>query len=69
LKKFKKIKDQFKDDKMGEAMRHKYAQEIKDKKKKFLDKQKKLRGGDSKTQQKNVKVNIPKGAAAKGKKL
>ena len=53
---------------MGEAMRQKYAQEIKDKKKKYLDKQRKTRGGDVKTAfvQKNVKTNVPKGAQARG---
>ena len=69
LDEIQKIKDQFKDDRMGEAMRQKYAQEIKDKKKKFLDKQKKSRGGDIKTDKfvaKNVKTNVPKGAQARG---
>ena len=54
---------------MGEAMRHKYAQEIKDKKKKYLDKQRKAKGGDVKTEKfvpKSVKTNVPKGAAARG---
>ena len=70
LDEIQKIKDQFKDEKMGEAIRQKYAQEIKDKKKKFLDKQKKNRG-DAKVEKnipKNVKAAIPKGAQARGKK-
>ena len=68
LEEIQKIKDQFKDERMGEAMRHKYAQEIKDKKKKYLDKQKKSRG-DVKTDKnlaKNVKASVPKGAQARG---
>jgi large subunit ribosomal protein L24e len=71
LEEIQKIKDQFKDERMGEAMRQKYAQEIKDKKKKFLDKQRKARGTDVKTNNpapKNMKTNVPKGAQARGKK-
>lgn len=71
LEEIQKIKDQFKDERMGEAMRQKYAQEIKDKKKKFLDKQRKARGTDVKTDKfvpKNVKTNVPKGAQARGGK-
>jgi large subunit ribosomal protein L24e len=69
LDEIQKIKDQFKDERMGEAMRHKYAQEIKDKKKKYLDKQKKARGGDTKQDKfvpKNVKATVPKGAQSRG---
>jgi len=69
LEEIQKIKDQFRDERMGEAMRQKYAQEIKDKKKKFLDKQRKARGTDVKTNNfvpKNVKTNVPKGAQARG---
>lgn len=69
LEEIQKIKDQFRDERMGEAVRQKYAQEIKDKKKKFLDKQRKARGGDVKQDKfvpKNVKTNVPKGAQARG---
>ena len=38
-----KIKETFKNEKQGEAERYKYAQEIKEKRKKYLDKVRKLR--------------------------
>ena len=70
LDEIQKIKDQFKDEKMGEAIRQKYAQEIKDKKKKFLDKQRKNRGDVKQVNAvpKQAKAAIPKGTQSKGRK-
>ena len=59
-----KIKEQFKDVKHSDAQRYKYAQEIKEKRKKYLEKVRKLRG-DKQHQEKIIPKN-QKGAG-KGK--
>merc|ERR1712070_1303932 len=44
LDEIQKIKDSLKDDRINDATRMKYAQEIKDKKKKYLEKQRRIKG-------------------------
>ena len=68
LDEIQKIKDSLKDDRINDATRMKYAQEIKDKKKKFLEKQRRIKG-DRPTDKatKNIKI-APKATAARGKK-
>lgn len=59
-----KIKESFKDNKQADAQRYKFAQEIKEKRKKYLEKIKKVKGADRKVQDKatkNVKQQKPKG--------
>ena len=50
-----KIRESFKDHKTNDAERDKYAKEIKEKRKKYLEKVRKLRGGDRKQQEKATK--------------
>ena len=70
LDEIQKIKDSLKDDRINDATRMKYAQEIKDKKKKFLEKQKRIKGdkpSDNKAL-KNVKAPAQKAAQNRGKR-
>lgn len=64
LEEINKIRDQLKDDKMGDAYRFKIANEIKEGKKKYLEKQRKNKGDkpDNKNAMKNTKV-APKNVA------
>jgi large subunit ribosomal protein L24e len=70
LEEINRIRESLKDERTNDATRYKYVQEIKEKKKKFLEKQRKLKG-DSKPADKfatkNVKQAVPK-AAQRGKK-
>ena len=62
MEEIKKIRDANADDRGSDALRFKYVQEIKDKKKKFLEKSRKLKGTDNRPQ---VNTKGAKGAAAK----
>ena len=69
LEEINRIRESLKDERTNDAQRYKYAQEIKDKKKKYLEKTRKLKG-DRAPQDKFVpknKTNVPKGAI-RGKK-
>ncbi len=69
LEEINRIKETYKDERASDALRYKYAQEIKDKKKKYLEKQRKLKGDTrpaDKFQSKSVK-NVPK-TNTRGKK-
>jgi large subunit ribosomal protein L24e len=69
LDEIKKIREANQDDRGSDAMRYKYVQEIKEKKKRFLEKTRKTRS-DNKPQDKFAtkgKVNIPKNTG-RGKK-
>ena len=71
LEEIQRIRESLKDERTTDATRYKYVQEIKDKKKKFLDKQRKIKG-DSKPTDKFatktvVKQNVPK-VQSRGKK-
>ncbi len=70
LEEINRIRDSMKEERANDAQRYKYAQEIKDKKKKYLEKVRKARGDkpQANTYSKNVKQAIPKGAQARGKK-
>ena len=62
IEEINKIKESLKDDRINDATRFKYAQEIKDKRKKFVEKQRRIKGDspvDKKAQQ-NVKTQAPK---------
>lgn len=64
LDEINKIRESLKDERNNDAQRYKYAQEIKDKKKKYLEKVRKVKG-DSKPQEKfasKAKTNAPKTA-------
>jgi large subunit ribosomal protein L24e len=68
LEEINKIRESLKDERNNDAQRYKYAQEIKEKKKKYLEKVRKIKG-DSKPTEKfasKAKTNIPK--ATKGKR-
>jgi large subunit ribosomal protein L24e len=67
LEEINRIKETYKDERASDALRYKYAQEIKEKKKKYLEKARKLKG-DSRPQQtvnkavnKNVNKNTQRG--------
>ena len=69
LDEINKIRESLKDERTNDAQRYKYAQEIKDKKKKYLEKVRKVKG-DSKPTEKfagKAKTNAPK-AQTKGRK-
>jgi large subunit ribosomal protein L24e len=65
-----RIKESLKEERTNDAQRYKYAQEIKDKRKKYLEKVRKLKGDkpSDKLAQKATKQAVPKGAQARGKK-
>ncbi len=70
LEEINRIRESLKDERTNDATRYKYVQEIKDKKKKFLDKQRKLKGDSKpvdKFATKNVRQNVAK-PQARGKK-
>jgi len=70
LEEIQRIRESLKDERTNDATRYKYVQEIKDKKKKFLEKQRKLKGDSrpaDKFATKNVKQNVPK-TQTRGKK-
>ena len=70
LDEIKKIQESLNNDRINDATRMKYAQEIKDKKKKFLEKQRREKGGskvDSKAL-KNVKAPAQKATQNRGKR-
>ena len=71
LEEINRIRESLRDEKSNDAQRYKYAQEIKDKRKKYLEKVRKAKG-DSRPQEKyatkNTKANLPKGAQKGGKK-
>lgn len=56
LEEIKKIRDANQDDRGSDALRYKYVQEIKDKKKKYLEKVRKVKG--DKPQDKNIPKNV-----------
>ena len=62
MEEIKKIRDANQDDRGSDALRYKYVQEIKDKKKKYLEKNRKAKGGQAteRTQGKAIKSNQPK---------
>lgn len=62
LEEIKKIREQFKDVKQNDAQRYKYALEIKEKRKKYLEKVKKTRG--DKAPQDKIVPKVQKGAKA-----
>ena len=71
IEEINKIKESLKDDRINDATRFKYAQEIKDKRKKFVEKQRRLKGDKpvDKKALKDVKVQVPKATqAGRGKK-
>jgi|LauGreDrversion4_2_1035121.scaffolds.fasta_scaffold1231867_1 large subunit ribosomal protein L24e len=70
LEEINRIRESMKEERANDAARYKYAQEIKEKRKKYLDKVRKLKGDRPQaTTQKSVKQNIPsKGAQTKGRK-
>ncbi len=70
LEEINRIRESMKEERANDAARYKYAQEIKEKRKKYLDKVRKLKGDrpQAQTAQKSVKQNIPKGAQTKGRK-
>lgn len=57
-----KIQDSFKDTKQADAQRYKYIQEIKDKRKKYIEKMKKVKG--DKNQYKDKAIKNVKGSQA-----
>lgn len=71
LEEINRIRESLRDEKSNDAQRYKYAQEIKEKKKKYLEKVRKVKG-DSRPQDKyatkNTKSTVPKGAQSRGKK-
>ena len=65
MEEIKKIRDANQDDRGSDALRYKYVQEIKDKKKKYLEKNRKAKGVQASTQGKAIKSqpkNTGKGA-------
>lgn len=68
LEEMKKLKESL-DERQVEALRYKYAQEIKEKKKKYLEKVRKNKPAthENKTQQKVVAKNVPKQQANRKK--
>ena len=70
MEEIKKIRDANQDDRGSDALRYKYVQEIKDKKKKYLEKNRKPKG-DNRPQDKFItkgaKGNVPK-STGRGKK-
>ena len=70
LEEITRIRESMKEERTNDAQRYKYAQEIKDKRKKYLEKVRKLKGDkpSDKLAQKAQKQAIPKGAQARGKK-
>jgi large subunit ribosomal protein L24e len=71
LEEINRIRESLKDERTNDAQRYKYAQEIKDKKKKYLEKVRKTKGDKPGEKfPKGQKVNVPKGAQAQkgGKK-
>jgi large subunit ribosomal protein L24e len=70
VEEIQKIRDSLRDERTNDAQRYKYAQEIKDKKKKYLEKVRKLKG--DKPQERFAptkgKQNIQKNPQTKGKK-
>ena len=70
LEEIQRIRESLKDERTNDATRYKYVQEIKDKKKKYLEKQRKLKGDTrpaDKFATKSVKQNVPK-TQTRGKK-
>jgi large subunit ribosomal protein L24e len=70
LEEIQRIRESLKDERTNDATRYKYVQEIKEKKKKFLEKQRKIKGDSrpaDKFAAKNVKQNVPK-TTSRGKK-
>jgi large subunit ribosomal protein L24e len=65
LEEINRIRESMKEERTNDAQRYKYAQEIKDKRKKYLEKIRRDRPQADKFAQKNVKQNIPKGAQAR----
>lgn len=63
IEEINKIKESLRDDRVGDANRHKFAQEIKDKKKKFIEKNRKVKG-DSRVDKKAQKDIKPQAAKA-----
>lgn len=70
LEEINRIRESMKEERNNDAARYKYAQEIKEKRKKYLDKVRKLKGDRPTTSfaQKNVKQNAPKNTQTKGRK-
>ena len=71
LEEINRIRESMKEERTSDAQRYKYAQDIKDKRKKYLEKVRKAKGDrpqPDKFAQKAVKQNVPKGAQARGKK-
>ncbi len=68
LEEINRIRESMKEERTNDAQRYKYAQEIKDKRKKYLEKVRRDRPQTDKFAQKNVKQSIPKGAQSRGKK-
>jgi len=70
LEEINRIRESMKEERANDAQRYKYAQEIKDKKRKYLEKVRKLKGDKPQADKfvKNVKQSVPKGAQARGKK-
>ena len=70
LEEIQRIRESMKEERNSDAQRYKYAQEIKDKRKKYLEKVRKLKGDrpSDKTAQKVPKQVIPKTQNRGGKK-
>ena len=62
MEEIKKIRDANQDDRGSDALRYKYVQEIKDKKKKYLEKNRKVKGTENRQQ---VNTKAGKGQVAK----